>query len=110
MRGINTKAQLAEAEAVLQQRLRAAALEAGVTMIAPETVFLVGRHQIRQGRRHRAQCRVRPGVTVEDGAVIRSFSHLEGAHVGKGARSGRSRGCGRAPTRRRTRTSAISSR
>ncbi len=40
MRGINTKAQLAETEAVLQERLRAAALAAGVTMIAPETVFL----------------------------------------------------------------------
>ena len=40
VRGINTKAQLAEAEAVLQKRLRAAAMEAGVTMVAPETVFL----------------------------------------------------------------------
>ena len=40
VRGINTKAQLAEAEAVLQQRLRQAALDAGVTMVAPETVFL----------------------------------------------------------------------
>jgi bifunctional UDP-N-acetylglucosamine pyrophosphorylase/glucosamine-1-phosphate N-acetyltransferase len=29
-----------------------------------------------------------PGVTVEDGALIRSFSHLEGARVGKGARIG----------------------
>ncbi|MEA2938087.1 MAG: bifunctional UDP-N-acetylglucosamine pyrophosphorylase / glucosamine-phosphate N-acetyltransferase, partial [Alphaproteobacteria bacterium] len=40
VRGINTKAQLAETEAVLQQRLRQAALEAGVTLVAPETVFL----------------------------------------------------------------------
>ena len=61
VRGINTKAQLAEAEAVLQQRLRAAAMEAGVTLIAPETVFLSRRHQIRQGRHGRAECRVRPG-------------------------------------------------
>src|SRR5207248_6090369 len=38
--GINTRAQLAQAEATMQQRLRAAALDAGVTMIAPETVFL----------------------------------------------------------------------
>ena len=59
MRGINTKAQLAETEAVLQKRLRAAALDAGVTMIAPETVFLSRRHQIRQGRHHRAECGVR---------------------------------------------------
>ena len=61
VRGINTKAQLAEAEAVLQQRLRAAALDAGVTMIAPETVFLSRRHQVRQGRHDRAECGVRPG-------------------------------------------------
>src|SRR4029453_9963882 len=40
VRGINTKAQLAEAEAVAQQRLRKAALDAGVTMVAPETVYL----------------------------------------------------------------------
>ena len=40
VRGINTKAQLAEAEAIAQQRLRKAALDAGVTLIAPETVFL----------------------------------------------------------------------
>jgi bifunctional UDP-N-acetylglucosamine pyrophosphorylase / glucosamine-1-phosphate N-acetyltransferase len=40
VRGINTKAQLAEAEAVLQKRLRAAAMEAGVTMVMPDSVFL----------------------------------------------------------------------
>ena len=39
VRGINTKAQLAEAEAVMQQRLREAAMEAGVTLVAPETVL-----------------------------------------------------------------------
>ena len=61
MRGINTKAQLARAEAVMQQRLRQAALEAGVTLIAPETVFLCGRHQARPRRHGRAVCRVRPG-------------------------------------------------
>ena len=88
VRGINTKAQLAEAEAVMQQRLREAAMDAGVTMVAPETVFLVGRHQIRQGRHDRAECGVRSGRQVEDNAVIRAFSHLEGAQVGKGARVG----------------------
>ena len=40
VRGINTKAQLAEAEAIAQARLRKAALDAGVTLVAPETVFL----------------------------------------------------------------------
>jgi bifunctional UDP-N-acetylglucosamine pyrophosphorylase/glucosamine-1-phosphate N-acetyltransferase len=88
VRGVNTKAQLAEAEAALQQRLRKAALDAGVTLVAPETVFLsadttFGRDVV-----------VEPfvvfgaGVKVEDNAVIRSFSHLVQAHVGKGASVG----------------------
>ena len=88
VRGINTKAQLAETEAVLQGRLRAQAMEAGVTLVAPETVFLSS--DTRLGRDVTIEPNVvfGPGVTVEDGATIRSFSHLEGAHVGKGARVG----------------------
>ena len=85
VRGINTKRQLAETEAALQQRLRLAALDAGVTLVAPETVFLSA--DTKFGR----DVVVEPfvvfgqGVTVEDNAVIRSFSHLDRAHVGKGA-------------------------
>ena len=85
VRGINTRAQLAETEAALQQRLRQAAMEAGVTLVAPETVFLSA--DTKFGR----DVVVEPfvvfgaGVTVEDNAVIRSFSHLDRAHVGKGA-------------------------
>jgi bifunctional UDP-N-acetylglucosamine pyrophosphorylase/glucosamine-1-phosphate N-acetyltransferase len=88
VRGINTKAQLAEAEAVLQTRLRATALEAGVTMIAPQTVFLSADTQFGKDVTIEPNVVFGPGVTVEDGALIRSFSHLEGAHVGKGARIG----------------------
>src|SRR5215831_4390821 len=83
VRGINTKAQLVEAETVLQQRLRKAALEAGVTMIAPETVFLSA------GTTFGKDVVIEPyvvfgeKVTVEDGAIIHAFSHLAGAHVGK---------------------------
>jgi bifunctional UDP-N-acetylglucosamine pyrophosphorylase/glucosamine-1-phosphate N-acetyltransferase len=83
--GINTKAQLAAAEATMQQRLRQAALEVGVTLVAPETVHLSA--DTRLGRDVTVEPYVvfGPGVTVEDGATIRSFSHLSGAHVGKGA-------------------------
>jgi bifunctional UDP-N-acetylglucosamine pyrophosphorylase/glucosamine-1-phosphate N-acetyltransferase len=88
VRGINTKAQLAEAEAVLQQRLRAAAMEAGVTMVAPETVFLAADTKLGRDVTVEPNVVFGPGVTVEDGATIKSFSHLEGAHVGKGARVG----------------------
>ena len=88
VRGINTKAQLAQAEAVLQDRLRAAALEAGVTMTAPHTVFLSADTKFGRDVTIEPNVVFGPGVTVEDGALIRSFSHLEGAHVGKGARVG----------------------
>ncbi|HEY1473810.1 MAG TPA: bifunctional UDP-N-acetylglucosamine diphosphorylase/glucosamine-1-phosphate N-acetyltransferase GlmU [Pseudolabrys sp.] len=88
MRGVNSKAQLAETEAVLQQRLRAAALEAGVTLIAPETVFLSADTRFGKDVTVEPNVVFGPGVTVDDGATIRAFSHLEGAHVGKGARVG----------------------
>jgi len=88
VRGINTKAQLAEAEAVMQRRLRTAALEAGVTMIAPETVFLSADTKFGKDVTIEPHVVIGPGVTVDDGATIRSFSHLDGAHVGKGARVG----------------------
>ena len=85
VRGINTKAQLAETEAALQQRLRAAALAAGVTLVAPETVFLSADTSFGRDVVVEPFVVFGPGVTVEDNAVIRSFSHLDRAHVGKGA-------------------------
>jgi bifunctional UDP-N-acetylglucosamine pyrophosphorylase/glucosamine-1-phosphate N-acetyltransferase len=83
--GINTKAQLAGAEALMQQRLRQAALDGGATLVAPETVYLAA--DTRLGRDVVVEPYVvfGPGVTVEAGATIRSFSHLQGAHVGQGA-------------------------
>jgi bifunctional UDP-N-acetylglucosamine pyrophosphorylase/glucosamine-1-phosphate N-acetyltransferase len=88
VRGINTKAQLAEAEAVAQQRLRQSALDSGVTLVAPETVFLCA--DTKFGRDVVVEPYVVFGekVTVDDGAVIHSFSHLAGAHVGKGVSVG----------------------
>jgi len=85
VRGINTKAQLAETEAVLQQRLRKAAMEAGVTLVAPETVFLSADTRFGRDVVIEPFVVLGPGVTIEDNAVIRSFSHLDQAHVGKGA-------------------------
>jgi bifunctional UDP-N-acetylglucosamine pyrophosphorylase/glucosamine-1-phosphate N-acetyltransferase len=88
VRGINTKAQLAEAEQVLQRRLRNIALESGVTMIAPETVFLSADTILGRDVVIEPYVVFGPGVTVEDEAVIHAFSHLEGAHVGRGASVG----------------------
>ena len=83
--GINTKAQLAATEATMQQRLRQAALEAGVTLVAPDTVYLAADTKLGQDVTVEPYVVFGPGVTVEEGATIRSFSHLAGAHVGKNA-------------------------
>ena len=88
VRGINTKSQLAEAEAVAQQRLRKAALDAGVTFVAPETVFLCADTKFGKDIVVEPYVVFGEKVTVEDGAVIHSFSHLVGAHIGKGASVG----------------------
>jgi bifunctional UDP-N-acetylglucosamine pyrophosphorylase/glucosamine-1-phosphate N-acetyltransferase len=85
VRGINTKAQLAEAEAIAQARLRQAALDAGVTLVAPETVFLCADTEFGKDVVVEPYVVFGEKVKVEDGATIRSFSHLTGAHVGKDA-------------------------
>src|SRR5215831_3573411 len=88
MIGVNTRAELTEAEALMQRRLRRAAMDAGVTLVAPETVFLSA--DTRFGRDAIVEPNVAfgPGVTVGQGARICSFSYLEGAEIGPGARVG----------------------
>ena len=82
VRGINTKAQLAEAEAIMQQRLRAAALDAGVTFIAPETVYLSGDTVFGQDVVIEPFVVIGAGVSIGDGAVIHAFSHITQATIG----------------------------
>lgn len=86
--GVDSRAGLARAEAAMQNRLRAAAMDGGVTMTAPETVFLT--HDTRLGQDVTVAPHVvfGPKVVVESGAEIRAFSHLEGAVVGAGAQVG----------------------
>ncbi len=88
VRGINTKAQLAEAEQVMQQRLRKAALEAGVTLIAPETVYLAADTVFGKDVTVEPFVVFGPGVSVADGAVIHAFSHVVGAAIGANASVG----------------------
>ncbi|MCG7572315.1 bifunctional UDP-N-acetylglucosamine diphosphorylase/glucosamine-1-phosphate N-acetyltransferase GlmU [Phaeobacter sp. CNT1-3] len=86
--GVNSRTELAQAEALFQARARAEALENGVTLQAPETVFFA--HDTYVGRDTVIEPNVvfGPGVTVESGAEIRAFSHLEGCHVSQGAQVG----------------------
>ena len=88
VRGINTKAQLAEAEAIMQTRLRKQALEAGVTLVAPETVYLAADTKFGSDVTIEPFVVIGPGVTIADGAVIRSFSHIVHATIGENASIG----------------------
>jgi bifunctional UDP-N-acetylglucosamine pyrophosphorylase / glucosamine-1-phosphate N-acetyltransferase len=81
----NSQAELAEAEAAFQRRRRAQMMEEGVTLVAPETVFVSWDTWIGPGVLVEPNVVFAPGVSVEPGAVIRSFSHLEGAIVRGGA-------------------------
>jgi bifunctional UDP-N-acetylglucosamine pyrophosphorylase/glucosamine-1-phosphate N-acetyltransferase len=86
--GVNSRAELARVEADWQQLRRAQAMADGATLIAPETVFFA--HDTVLGRDVTVEPNVvfGPGVTIEDGAVIHAFSHLEGAHVKGGCSVG----------------------
>ena len=83
--GVNSRADLAAAEATFQAQARLEALENGTTLSAPETVFFaydtyVGRDVIIE-----QNVVFGPEVTIESGALIRAFSHLEGCHVSQQA-------------------------
>ena len=86
--GINTRVQLAEAEAVFQDKRRREALANGVTMIAPETIFFSHDTVIENDVTLEPNVVFGPGVTVRSGAVIKAFSHLEGAEVAGGCHIG----------------------
>ncbi len=83
--GVNSQAELAAAEAAFQRGARAAALEAGVAMPAPDTVMFSHDTRLAGGCTVEPYVVFAPGVSVESGAVIRSFSHMEGAVVRAGA-------------------------
>ncbi|KMS59709.1 N-acetylglucosamine-1-phosphate uridyltransferase [Novosphingobium barchaimii LL02] len=86
--GINSRAELAEAEGRWQKKRRIQAMADGATLIAPETVFFAW--DTRLGRDVTIEPNVvfAPGVTVADNVVIHAFSHLEGATLESGVAIG----------------------
>ena len=80
--GINSRSELAEAEARWQQRRRKQAMDDGATLIAPETVWFSWDTQLGRDVLVEPDVFFGPGVKVADGAKIRAFCHLEGANVG----------------------------
>ncbi|MCU9838528.1 bifunctional UDP-N-acetylglucosamine diphosphorylase/glucosamine-1-phosphate N-acetyltransferase GlmU [Ruegeria sp. WL0004] len=83
--GVNSRADLAAADAVFQTRARAELLDLGVTLMAPDTVYLAADTVIGRDTVIEPNVVFGPGVTVESGATIRAFSHLEGCHVSHGS-------------------------
>ena len=86
--GVNTRAQLAEAEAAFQSRARTDALENGVTLTAPETVFFALDTHVGRDAIIGPNVIFGPAVTVESAAEIKGFCHLEGCHISRGATVG----------------------
>jgi bifunctional UDP-N-acetylglucosamine pyrophosphorylase/glucosamine-1-phosphate N-acetyltransferase len=85
LRGINTRAELAEAEATVQQRLRHRAMEAGVSLLAPQTVFLSFDTEIGADTTIAPYVICGTGVRIGHGCEIRAYTHLESCSVGAGA-------------------------
>ena len=83
--GINTRRELARAEAAFQARMRDEMLETGITLTAPETVYFARDTVVGRDAVIGPHVLFGPGVTIESGAEIRGFCHLEGCHVSRGA-------------------------
>ncbi|MES2300948.1 MAG: bifunctional UDP-N-acetylglucosamine diphosphorylase/glucosamine-1-phosphate N-acetyltransferase GlmU [Pseudomonadota bacterium] len=86
--GINSRAELAEAEHRWQQRRRAQAMADGASLIAPETVWFAWDTQVGRDVTIEPNVVFGPGVTVADNVVIHAFSHLEGATLASGVQIG----------------------
>ena len=86
--GVNSRAELAEAEALLQKRLRAKAMAGGVTLIDPATVTLNWDTELGQDVTIGPNVVFGPGVKVADDVEIRAFCHLEGVTIASGAQIG----------------------
>ena len=86
--GVNARAELATAEAVMQRRLRNAVMAGGATLVAPDTVFFSHDTQVGQDVVIEPNVVIGPGVTIDDGATILGFCHIENATIGPGATVG----------------------
>lgn len=83
--GVNSRAELAEAEAELQARLRASVMANGATLVAPDTVYLSADTKIGKDVLIEPNVLFGPGVVVGDRVIIRGFCHIAGATIGDGA-------------------------
>ena len=80
--GVNSRAQLAAVEAHAQTRMRQQAMENGVTMVAPDTVYLSADTELAADVILEPHIVIGAGVSIAEGSHIKAFSHLEGCHIG----------------------------
>jgi bifunctional UDP-N-acetylglucosamine pyrophosphorylase/glucosamine-1-phosphate N-acetyltransferase len=83
--GVNSRSDLAAAEAILQARMRAAATDGGATLIDPATVYFSGDTKLGRDVLIEPNVFFGPGVTVGDNVTIKAFSHIDGATIEAGA-------------------------
>ncbi|VAW20522.1 N-acetylglucosamine-1-phosphate uridyltransferase / Glucosamine-1-phosphate N-acetyltransferase, partial [hydrothermal vent metagenome] len=83
--GVNSRPQLAHAETLYQQRLRDKFMEDGVTLRDPQATYFSFDSKIAQDVTIEPNVVFGPGVNVETGALIKAFSHIEGAHIARNA-------------------------
>jgi len=86
--GVNSRPDLAVAEAVFQDRMRKAAMENGVTLRDPETTYFSFDTEIAADVEIGANVVFGPGVSIAAHVVIYPFCHIEGAKIGQGAQIG----------------------
>ena len=86
--GVNSRVELAAAEAAFQRRTRIAMMEAGVTLIDPDTVFFMHDTQVAADVVIEPNVYFGKGVKIAKGARIKAFCHIEGAEIGEGANVG----------------------
>jgi bifunctional UDP-N-acetylglucosamine pyrophosphorylase/glucosamine-1-phosphate N-acetyltransferase len=83
--GVNSRAELVQAEALFQTTARAEIMGLGVTLQAPDTVYLAFDTVIGRDTHIEPNVVFGTGVTIENNTRIRAFSHLEGCHISSGA-------------------------
>ncbi len=86
--GVNSRAELAHLELDWQRRRREEALEQGATLIDPESVWFSADTELGRDCTIEPHVVFGPGVRIADGAVIRAFSHIEGATIAGGCEVG----------------------
>ena len=86
--GVNSRAELAHLELDWQRRRREEALEAGATLIDPESVWFSADTALGRDCTIEPHVVFGPGVRIADGATIRAFSHIEGARIASGCEVG----------------------